>query len=215
MIEPNTHQIGSIEQRLVDHNIKGFLPEGEAVALYRMALNQVTNGAILEIGSFCGKSAVYLGEAAKYSNQPVFTVDHHRGSEEHQQGEAYFDADHWDEAQGCVDTLPSLRRTLALFQLEDVVIPVVARSERLAQFWQLPLAMVFVDGGHSAWQAKEDCLRWVKHLMPGGILAIHDIFEHPEDGGQAPFEAMKTVKTAFNLKQVDRVGSLVFLKVPD
>lgn len=215
MIISDTQILNSINDRLTAEKIKGFLPSDEAAALYRMACKQALKGAILEIGSFCGKSAVFLGEAAKSSGQPVFTVDHHRGSEEHQQGEAYFDADHWDEAQGCVDTLPALRKSLALFELEDVVIPVVTRSERLAQFWQLPLAMVFVDGGHSAWQAKEDCMRWVKHLMPGGILAIHDIFERPEDGGQAPYEAMQFVKSAFNLKQVDREGSLVFLKLPD
>lgn len=215
MTTSDTQILNSINDRLSTYKTKGFLPEDEAAALYRMACKQALKGPILEIGSFCGKSAVFLGEAAKASGQPVFTVDHHRGSEEHQQGEAYFDADHWDDAQGCVDTLPALRKTLALFELEDVIIPIVTRSERLAQCWQLPLAMVFVDGGHSAWQANEDCMRWVKHLMPGGILAIHDIFEHPEDGGQAPFKAMQLVKSAFSLEQVDRVGSLVFLKVAD
>lgn len=169
-------------------------------------------GPILEIGSYCGKSAVYLGEAARALGQAVFTVDHHRGSEEHQQGEAYFDAEHWDNELGCVDTLPALRRTLALFELENVVTPVIARSEILARHWQLPLAMVFVDGGHSAWQANEDCMRWVKHLQPRGVLAIHDIFEHPEDGGQAPFEAMQQVQAANQLEQIGREGSLVFLQ---
>lgn len=200
-----------IHRQLRERAIKGFLPENEAAALFDMASAKAAQGPLLEIGSYCGKSAVYLGSAARHSGYPVFTIDHHRGSEEHQFGEAYFDAEHWDEGLQCVDTLPALRKTLALFELENVVIPIIARSEQLANHWQLPLAMIFIDGGHSAWQAEEDCLRWVHHLKPDGIFAIHDIFEHPEDGGQAPYDAMMRVKNEHHLRVVGREGSLIFL----
>jgi predicted O-methyltransferase YrrM len=201
-----------IDGLLATHNVKGFLPTHEAAALFSVATTQARLGPILEIGSYCGRSAVYLGAAAQVASQVVFSVDHHTGSEEHQQGEGYFDAEHWDGVLKRVDTLPAMRRTLMCCAMEDVVIPVVARSEKLAAHWTTPLAMIFVDGGHSDSQAKADCLLWAKHLMPTGIMAIHDIFEKPEDGGQAPYHAMQAVMAEYGLVVIDRVDSLVFLQ---
>lgn len=204
-------EVEAVHQLLSRHSVKGFLPEHEATALFKIAQKQAELGPILEIGSYCGRSAVYLGAAARSSAQPVFSVDHHTGSEEHQRGEGYFDSEHWDAALNRVDTLPAMRRTLRQCDMEDVVIPIVARSESLAAYWTTPLALIFVDGGHSEAQAKADCLLWAKHLMPAGIMAIHDIFEHPKDGGQAPYNAMQTVIAEYGLELIDRVDSLVFL----
>ena len=200
-----------IDQLLASHKVKGFLPAHEAAALFAMAKIQASLGPILEIGSYCGRSAVYLGAAAQGASQVVFSVDHHTGSEEHQEGEGYFDADHWDDHLKRVDTLPAMRRTLYACAMDDVVVPIVARSEKLAAYWTAPLAMIFVDGGHSERQAKADCLLWAKHLMPSGIMAIHDIFEKPEDGGQAPYNAMQAVIAEYGFTLVKRVDSLVFL----
>ncbi|HEY7774340.1 MAG TPA: class I SAM-dependent methyltransferase [Marinagarivorans sp.] len=191
--------------------VKGFLPAREAEALFIKAREQAPLGPLLEVGSYCGRSAVYLGAAAAPFDQVVFTVDHHSGSEEHQRGEAYFEAEHWDPVLRRVDTLSSLRRNLYLCAMEDVVTPIVARSEALAKVWATPLAMVFIDGGHSEAQAKADCLLWARHLMPNGVMAIHDIFERPEDGGQAPYRAMQAVMADYDLTLLDRTDSLVFL----
>ena len=197
---------------LLDANaIKGFLPTREAEALFIKAREQAPFGPLLEVGSYCGRSAVYLGAAAAPFDQTVFTVDHHSGSEEHQQGEAYFEAEHWDPILQRVDTLPSLRRTLYQCNMEDVVTPIVARSEALAKVWTTPLAMVFIDGGHSEAQATADCLLWARHLMPSGVMAIHDIFEQPKDGGQAPYRAMQAVMLEHDWVVLDRTDSLVFL----
>lgn len=204
-----------IDQLLANHKVKGFLPAHEAAALFSMAKTQALLGPILEIGSYCGRSAVYLGAAAKPVSQVVFSVDHHIGSEEHQEGEGYFDVGHWDEQLKRVDTLPSLRRTLYECGMDDVVVPIVTRSEKLAAHWTMPLALIFVDGGHSEQQATADCLLWAKHLMPSGIMAIHDIFEKPEDGGQAPYNAMQAVMAEYGLALIKRVDSLVFLAKTD
>src|SRR5450759_2112918 len=71
--------------------IKGFLDEREANYLYRSAFKAARIAPCLEIGSYCGKSAVYLGTACKENASVLFSVDHHGGSEEQQPGEAYFD----------------------------------------------------------------------------------------------------------------------------
>ena len=202
-----------IEQQLNDHSVKGFLPANEASLLFEVAATAAQKGSLLEIGSYCGRSAVYLAHAAQQSNQIVYSVDHHRGSEEHQLGEGYHDGDLFDSDAQRVDSLPEMRKNLRLCNVEDVVVPVVARSEKLARYWATPLAFIFVDGGHSEEQAKADCLRWVKHLQPDGVLAIHDIYETPEEGGQAPLRAMEALMAIVELEIVARESSLVILRL--
>ena len=107
----------------------GFMPAEEGRALYEAALAVTVPGPLLEIGSWMGKSALYLAAAARETGRQVVTVDHHRGSEEHQPGWEYHDPSLVDPAVGLVDTLPRFRRTIADARAEDVVIAVVARSE--------------------------------------------------------------------------------------
>jgi len=64
----------------------GFMPVAEGLALFEAAARYSRCGPVLEIGSYCGKSTIYLAAAARQAGQPVVTVDHHRGSEEHQPG---------------------------------------------------------------------------------------------------------------------------------
>ena len=164
----------------------GFLPEAEGLALHDAALAAPV-GPLFEIGSYCGKSAVYLGAAARRRGGVLFSLDHHRGSEEHQPGQAYHDPAHLDPLTGLVDTLPCFRRTIAQAGLEDAVVAIVGGSEPVAAAWATPLALLFIDGGHSQAAADADLASWARHLLPGGVLAIHDVFPDPADGGRPPF----------------------------
>jgi hypothetical protein len=168
---------------------KGFMPDDEGLALHRAGLEagRAGLGPLLEIGSYCGKSAVYLGAAAADAGTVLFTVDHHRGSEENQAGWAHHDPTVVDERVGKMDTLPFLRATIHDADLEDVVVAVVGRSTTVAAHWTTPLAFLFIDGGHAEDVAQADYAAWAPKLAPGGLLAIHDVFEDPADGGQAPF----------------------------
>jgi MMP 1-O-methyltransferase len=145
-------------------------------------------GPCLEVGSYCGKSTLYLGAACREQGQQLFAIDHHRGSEEHQPGEEYHDPDLLDPATGRIDSFRAFRATLARAGLEDTVVPVVAPSALAGRHWHTPLALVFIDGGHSRAAALTDYRTWAPHVLPGGMLAIHDIFPDPADGGQAPYE---------------------------
>ena len=118
-------------------------------------------------------------------------MDHHRGSEEQQPGEAYFDPELFDSTSGCVDTFPAFRRTLAAAGLEGTVVPLVCPSALAARGWATPLSLVFIDGGHSFEAAHGDYRAWSGHLLPGGYLLIHDIFLDPAAGGQAPREVYR------------------------
>lgn len=207
-----------MQNKLIDffdsHAIKGFLQHEEGLALYRYALKVRIVGACLEIGSYCGKSTVYLGLACKESENTLFAVDHHGGSEEHQIGEEYYDQDLFDQTTQRINSFPWFQRTIELADLQCSVIPIVTSSQTLALVWQQPLGLVFIDGGHSEQQAMHDVLAWAKHVANGGYLAIHDIYATPEEGGQAPRLAMEKLlqQQAADWQMVEQVGSLVFLK---
>jgi predicted O-methyltransferase YrrM len=184
----------------------GFLDEAEGLALYELALTALPRGPVVEVGSYCGKSTIYLGAAARERGGLVVTIDHHRGSEEHQPGEEYHDPA-LAGPDGRVDTLPALRRTIVDAGLEDVVMVVVGRSATVASLWERPLGMVFVDAGHTEEAAQGDYAAWMPLLLPGGLLVVHDVFEDPRDGGRAPYHVyLRALGDGF--AEVLRVGSL-------
>jgi len=173
------------DEALIDRT-KGFLDKDEGLRLYQIALDASRQGPCLEIGSYCGKSTLYLGAACRENRSILFAVDHHSGSEEQQPGEGYFDPETYDIRQGRMDTFPLFRKALIDGGLEDTVVPILARSEVAARQWATPLSLVFIDGGHTFAAAYTDYNSWAGHIMPGGYLLIHDIFKNPEEGGQAP-----------------------------
>ena len=168
-------------------SVKGFLAPEEGARLYELACTAARLGPCLEVGSYCGKSTVYLGTACREADQLLYAIDHHRGSEEHQLGEEYHDPDLFDADAEKMDSFREFRRTLDLAELSDHVVPIVASSALAGRYLNAPLSLVFIDGGHSEAAAQIDYRTWAPKVIPGGYLAIHDIFENPEEGGQAPF----------------------------
>jgi hypothetical protein len=178
------------EQLSVARAAKGFMPEDEGLALYRAGRQAAESelGPLLEIGTYCGKSAIYLGSAAQEAGTVLLSVDHHRGSEENQAGWDHHDAEVVDDRTGRMDTLPWARRTLSEAGLEDSVILLVGPSIAVARIWSTPLALLFVDGGHGSEVAWADYRSWAPKVAPGGLMAIHDVFPEPADGGRPPYE---------------------------
>ena len=166
--------------------IKGFLSSEEGESLYKISKLASNLGSILEIGSYCGKSTIYLALGCRKNGKVVFTIDHHRGSEEHQIGEFFHDPDLVSTQTGEVDSFLEFRKNIFDMGVENNIVPIVARSSIVASAWQTPLAMIFIDGGHSLETALDDYRNWSQFLMKDGFLAIHDVFEAPEAGGQAP-----------------------------
>lgn len=191
---------------------KGFLSDREAEALFQAAAAAATEGPLLEIGSYCGKSTVCLAMAIGDRDSVVFALDHHRGSEEHQPGQFYFDPELYDEQQGAVDTFRAFRRTIESFGLTERVIPVVSTSERVAAHWTTPLALVFIDGGHSLDAALQDYRCWSGHLRRGGTLAIHDVYPDASRGGQAPYAIYRLALDSGLFEEIGRTDSLALLR---
>ncbi len=195
----------------------GFMPEAEGLALYETAAAYAPAGPVLEVGSYCGKSALYLAAGVRAARaagvrQQVVTVDHHRGSEEHQPGWEYHDPGLVDAATGRLDTLPRLRATLAAAGVENDVVVIVGRSADVARLWRTPLGMLFIDGGHTEAAARWDYEGWAPRVTLGGALAIHDVFPDPADGGRPPFLIYQRALESGAFTEVRREGSLRVLE---
>ena len=186
----------------------GFMPDDEGLALHDAGCRAGRLGPLLEIGTYCGKSAVYLGAAARVAGTVLYTVDHHRGSEENQAGWEHHDEGLVDPRTGRMDTLPCFRRTIEDAGLEDVVVAVIGHSPVVAAHWATPLGLVFVDGGHAFDVALADFEGWARFLVPGGLLVFHDVFEDPAEGGQAPFDVWRHAVASGRFEPTGTTGSL-------
>jgi predicted O-methyltransferase YrrM len=192
--------------------IKGFLSPREGRRLFELACEAASSGPCLEIGSYCGKSAVYIGAACKRFDNTLFSIDHHRGSEEHQPGELYFDADLFDPFHFRVDTLRHFRKTLMTADLERSVVPLVTSSALAARHWATQLSLVFIDGGHAYDTVLSDYLNWNRHILPGGFLIFHDVFPDPADGGQAPYQVYQQAVSSGCFRPLPMTESLGVLQ---
>ncbi|MEK7374816.1 MAG: class I SAM-dependent methyltransferase [Thermodesulfobacteriota bacterium] len=191
---------------------KGFMDDGEALRLYELAREAAPLGPCLEIGSYCGHSAAYLGLGCREAGGILFSIDHHRGSEEQQPGQEYYDPELLDPETGRIDTFPVFRKVLRDLSLEDTVVPIVSGSKVVARSWGTPLGLVFIDGGHTFAAAFTDYSCWVSHLLPGGYLLIHDIFPDPARGGQAPYCIYRMALASGLFEELPMVGTLGVLK---
>ncbi len=167
------------------------MPPDEGDALYEAAFaagRECGGLPFLEVGSYCGRSSIWLGGAARDCETVLFAVDHHRGSEENQAGWDHHDPTVVDERIAKMDTLPIFRAAVYDAGIEDSVIAVVGQSPAVARQWRTPLAFLFIDGGHGEEPARADYLGWTPHVVVGGTLAIHDVFADPAAGGRPPYE---------------------------
>lgn len=210
---PGTLPVESLD---LAENTPGFMPVDEGLALHRFAAEQLAGygrqGLALEIGSYCGKSTIYLGTAARATGGLVVTLDHHHGSEEHQPGWEYHEPAFVDPHTGRLDTLGAFRRTISSAGLEDHVAAVVASSSMTASFWRSPLDLLFIDGGHTDEAASTDYAGFAPWVAVGGALIIHDVFPNPEDGGQAPYRIYCRALETGQFQEIQQTGSLRVLR---
>ena len=203
------------ELLVLAEQVKGFMPQNEGLALYENALHHAQTrpgGTWLEVGAWCGKSAVYLGAAAESSGSVLYSLDHHHGSEENQVGWEHFDPSLVDPLDGRLNTLPTWQRTIADARLESTVLGLIGPSALIARHFAEPLDLLFIDGGHASEVAWADYELWSPKLRPGALLMIHDVFPDLADGGRPPFEIYQAAITSGAFDDVARQGSLRVLR---
>ena len=192
------------------NSLKGFMPSHEGLALTKWAEEFSSYGPALEIGTFGAKSSLYIATGTSINDQLVYTIDHHSGSEEHQLGEEYFDSDIYDKKLGRVNTVPLMQANLQQFDESKWIIPIIANANSLAPSWKTELGLLFIDGSHTEVSAINDYDNWNSKIHSKGALVIHDIYERPEDGGQAPYLIyQKALREGFIL--YERVDTIVCL----
>jgi MMP 1-O-methyltransferase len=196
------------------NSVKGFLSEQEGVKLYELAFAAASRGPCLEIGSYCGKSALFLAAGCRARGKFIlFSVDHHSGSEEQQRGEEYFDLELYDAVLDRVDTLPHFLTTIRRAGLTDWIIPIIGNSAQVARNWGgSNLGLVFIDGGHSKTCVEDDFKFWGTRVVPNGWVCFHDIYPDPVDGGQAPFVVFEKASSERTWRFDGLFGSLGVLQ---
>jgi len=207
-----------VDEKLLAHAeaARGFMPLDEGIALHDAALDAVAavpDAPVVEVGTYCGRSTLFLAAAAREAGNVVVTVDHHRGSEENQPGWEWHEPDLVDPELGVMDTLPTFRRNMFTAGVEDVVVAIVGDSPTVSRWWSTPAAMVFIDGGHGVEPARADYRCWNPMVAEGGLLAIHDVFPDPADGGRPPYEEiyLPAIESG-RFEEVSAVGSLRILR---
>jgi len=193
----------------------GFMPDVEGEALFDAALRAGSThpgATFVEIGAWCGKSTTYLGAAAEESGAVLFSLDHHHGSEENQAGWEHHDHSLVDPSTGRIDTLPHWRRAMITSGLEQSVVGIVGDSPTVSSRWTTPLAFCFIDGGHGEEPAWADYRGWSPHVVPGGWLAIHDVFPNPADGGRPPYDLWCAALESKEFVEDGECGSLRVLR---
>lgn len=191
------------------------MPRNEGLALFELALvqgRQNPNATWLEIGAWCGKSAIYLGAAGEETNAVLYSLDHHHGSEENQDGWEHFDPALVDPVDGRLNTLPTWQRSMSDARLEATVIGLIGHSSVVARHFDQPLELLFIDGGHAHDVAWADFRAWTPKIVMGGLLMIHDVFADPADGGQPPHEIYRAALSSGEFDDVAQEGSLRALR---
>lgn len=141
--------------------VDGWLSTAEGGLLYRLARD--CGGAIVEIGSWKGRSTIWIASGSKAGGSAtVYAIDPHVGSEEHHR------------LYGDVDTLDDFRNNIAKAGLSDLVVPIIAASTDAAASVEGEVAMLFVDGAHDYESVRADFEAWAPKLAPGGFVAFHD-----------------------------------------
>ena len=105
-------------------------------------------------------------------------------------GKEYFDEEIYDQNINAINTLPIFIKNVNKFKATNII-PIVSNSKKVSLNWSTNLGMLFIDGGHSYESANTDYISWEPYIAKKGALVIHDIFENPKDGGQAPYEIYK------------------------
>jgi len=192
--------------------IKGFLSPKESKKLQELFQKVHKLGPILEIGTYCGKSAINFAEVAEKFNGLVFSVDHHTGSEEHQLGEEYHDDELFDKRLNKFNTLPEFLKNVILHKKNEYIIPILEESKKAAKRFFEEISLLFIDGGHAKQTALDDYYAWKDKICSGGLLVIHDVFPDPEDGGRPPFEIYSLASESGEFEDLGIYETLGILK---
>ena len=183
------------EVRKLTEKVEGWLTEYEGELLYDLARNCTGKGVIVEIGSWKGKSTIWLANGSKKAKKiKVYAIDPHTGSSEHRR------------MLGEVWTYEEFKRNIEEANVSDIVVPVQATSAEAANMLDFPVELIFIDGSHEYELVKLDFQSWFPKVAVGGIMAFHDTFRNT--GPRSVVEESLCKST--NFRNLRFAGSIAF-----
>jgi hypothetical protein len=147
--------------------VEGWLSEGQARRLFERAAAVPPEGRIVEIGSYRGRSAIVLANAA--SGAEVVAIDPHAGNDRGPQ------EIHGSASEGEADNR-AFRENLERAGVAGAVRHVRLPSQDALGSVDGPIDLLYVDGAHRLGPATDDIRRWGARVRPGGTLLVHDSF---------------------------------------
>ena len=142
--------------------IDGYLSDEEGEFLYKTSKNCVGKGVIVEIGSWKGKSTVYLAKGSKAGNNiAIYAIDPHQKTQAHRDLKV-------------VNTFNEFKKNIKEAGVDDIIEPIVKTSKEASKNWDKLIEFLWIDGDHSFPMVKLDFDLWVPYLVRGGIIAFHD-----------------------------------------
>jgi predicted O-methyltransferase YrrM len=155
-------ELVSILENLNTHQVEGWLAPDEGALLY-MAAKSCTEGAIVEIGAWKGKSTIFLAKGSKAGNNvKIHSIDPHTGASE----QKAVDSNIW--------TYPEFKTNIHALNVDDIIAPIVKTSAEAAKEWDMPIELLFIDGAHEYDLVKQDFELWVPHVIKNGMVLMHD-----------------------------------------
>ncbi len=131
--------------------VDGWLTELEGRLLARLAEGK----EVLEIGSWCGRSTIWLARTAKR----VYAVD---------------PFDSRSTLDFVRNTLDEFLANLRKYQVQDKVEYFVGESRDALPGAPRQFDLVFIDGAHDRVHVEQDVLLCLRTLRPGALVAFHD-----------------------------------------
>jgi predicted O-methyltransferase YrrM len=176
-------------------SIPGSTTRREGEWLYRLASAGPGKGVIVEIGSFLGRSTVYLARGSKAAGrEKVYAIDPHLGAPV---------INHKFSGPTYQRFLNNLKRV----QVRDVVVPVRKISQQAVNSWRRPIRLLFIDGDHAYATVKRDLISWGKFVVEGGVIAVHDAVN---PGVGPPRAVMMALLTAKNFSRFGVMDSVLY-----
>jgi predicted O-methyltransferase YrrM len=151
-------------------HVPGWLRDAEAVLLFNLAKSCTGKGVIVEIGSFQGKSTIWLAKGSQAGHRvKVYAIDPHGGAP-------------GCKRRGDLWTFAGFKKNIVDAGIADLVVPLLATSERAALDFADPVEMIFIDGDHKYESVQRDFELWFPKVIEGGTMAFHDTtrFEGPK-----------------------------------
>jgi predicted O-methyltransferase YrrM len=139
--------------------LEGWLYATEGKWLFETARSLPGHSNLVEIGSFKGRSTCCLAFGCRGSNKRIFAIDSFDGGADLPKGDSFAD----------------FSRNVSRLGLSEYVEPVVGLSAEVAKTWGKPIHFLFIDGSHFYEDVLLDFTGFFPHVVPGGMVAFHDV----------------------------------------